>query len=66
MHNIPATGKQLMAKKPQGLRRAEQNESLVRDIHIIAPERKEKKKHAILLCWYIACILKSNPQMRRA
>lgn len=44
MHNIPATGKQLMAKKPQGLRRAEQNESLVRDIHIIAPERKEKKK----------------------
>lgn len=45
MHNIPATGKQLMAKKPQGLRRAEQNESLVRDIHIIAPERKEKKKN---------------------
>lgn len=44
MHNIPATGKRLMAKKPQGLRRAEQNESLVRDIHIIAPERKEKKK----------------------
>lgn len=45
MHNIPATGKRLMAKKPQGLRRAEQNERLVRDIHIIAPERKEKKKN---------------------